>query len=80
MCVITVELAGPNVPPFITESPNKIFLEALHTVDSCSHRGYANMGGFVAWPTDKLNSYVTDLKIDLDDPYRKRSFILPSNG
>ena len=80
MCVITVELAGPNVPPFVTESPNKIFLEALQTVDTCSYRGYANMGGYTTWPTDKLNSYVTDLRVDLEDPYRKRLCFLLSDG
>ena len=80
MCVITVEIAGPKVPPFISETPDKIFLEALHTVDTCRFQGYVSMGGFVTWPTDKLNSYVTDLRVNLEDAYRKPVFVLLSGG
>ena len=74
VCIVSVELAGPKLPRFLTVSPYTIYEAAIKTVEACGPKvGYPPLGGLVTWPPDKLNNYVTALDADLDDPYRKLS-------
>ena len=72
VCAVTVEVAGPKLPRFVTVSPAKIAAEASFIKAGCRESWFnVDVGGFIAWPFHTLRWYVVDMSTNLDDAYRK---------
>ena len=69
---MTIEVAGPRLPRFVTVNPASIAAEASLLKDGCGQSLFNHdVGGFIAWPFDILGWYVVDMSTNLDDAYRE---------
>ncbi|KAL8951914.1 MAG: hypothetical protein Q9222_002133 [Ikaeria aurantiellina] len=69
-CDITIEIAGPTLPPFVELVPHQLNVQATSVVQTCTVGGMVSQwGGFLVQRMDLLQEYVADLRVNLDDAY-----------
>ena len=73
-CYITVEAAGPNLPPMIEVVPNDIRTMAGWVISQCVIRASAQ-GGFVTQGFTRVLGYILQPLTILIDPYRKSTIL-----
>ena len=75
-CATTIEVAGPKLPRFIRAVPSDLVVQAIKIIQECATSSEfitAHIGGFITYPFHRLERYVTDLTVNLDDGYRRTS-------
>lgn len=75
--MIQVEAAGPNLPSHINVVPDRLISMAEYVFNNCIKNPDQRVGGFVTSDLSRLESYVTSVRANLNEPYRNYHSIHP---